>query len=138
MSRKDEDPTLLATSVVVPEWLNDIQSEYAKDPEITAIINNLPNNSKFEWRNDILWYKGRIYLNANSKFKSKILKESHDSPSAGHARFFKAYYNARQSFFWKGMSRDIQKYVGECDTCQRNKSENIMTPGLLHPPNILN
>ena len=75
LSKKDEEPTLLAVSVVVPEWLNEIQSEYAKDPEITAIINNIPGNSKFEWKNDILWYKGRIYLNSNSKFISKILKE---------------------------------------------------------------
>ena len=37
LSRKDEEPTLLAISVVVPEWLNEIRSEYAKDLEITAI-----------------------------------------------------------------------------------------------------
>lgn len=36
------------------------------------------------------------------------------------------------------MNRDIQKYVAECDTCQGNKSENITTPGLLHPLNIPN
>jgi hypothetical protein len=52
--------------------------------------------------------------------------------------FFKTYYNAHQSFFWKGMSKDIQKYVAECDQCQRNKSENVMTPGLLHPLHIPN
>jgi len=34
------------------------------------------------------------------------------------------------------MHKDIQKYVAECDTCQRNKSENIMTLGLLHPLHI--
>lgn len=107
MSKKDEESILLAVSVVIPEWLNEIQSEYVKDPEITVIINNIPDNSKFEWKNDILWYKGRIYLNSSSKFKSKILKESHDSLSAGDVGFFKTYYNARQSFFWKRMSRDI-------------------------------
>ena len=52
--------------------------------------------------------------------------------------YFKTYYNARQSFFWKGMSNDIQKYVVECDKCRRNKSENITTLGLLHPLNIPN
>ena len=74
LSKKDEEPALLAISVVVPAWLNEIRSEYAKDPEITAIINNLPNNSKFEWKNGILWYKGRIYLNTNSKFKLRYSK----------------------------------------------------------------
>ena len=81
------------------EWLDEIQSEYAKDPETSTIINNFNHDHKFEWKNDILWYKGRIYLNSNSKFKDKVKKESHDSPAAGHVGFFKSYYNARRSFF---------------------------------------
>jgi hypothetical protein len=62
----------------------------------------------------------------------KVLKESHSSPTTGHVGFFKTYYNARQSFYWKEMNKDIQKFVAECNTCQRNKNENVMTPGLLH------
>ena len=60
----------------------------------------------------------------------------HDCPTIGHVGIFKTYYNARQSFFWKGMNADIQKYVAECGVCQRNKSENILSPGLLHPLHI--
>ena len=115
LSRKDEESSLLAILIVVPEWLNKVWNEYAKDPETCAIINYPAQNSKFKWKNDILWYKGRIYISPNSKFKSKVLKESHDSLSTGHVGFFKTYYNAHQSFFWKGMSNDIQKYVAECD-----------------------
>ena len=36
------------------------------------------------------------------------------------------------------MNADIHKYVAECDTCQRNKVENISSPGLLHPLHIPN
>ena len=56
--------------------------------------------------------------------------------ATGNVVFFKTYYNAKESFHWKGMYKDIQKYVAECDTCQRNKSKNVMTPGLLHPLHI--
>jgi hypothetical protein len=66
----------------------------------------------------------------------KVLKESHNSPASRHVGFFKTYYNARQSFYWKGMNKDIQKFVVECEICQRNKNENVMTPGLLHPLHI--
>ena len=117
LSRKDEDITSYSILVAIPEWMNEIQSEYAKDPEISTIINNSNCDPKFEWKNDILWYKGRIYLNSNSKFKVKVIKESHDSPAAGHVGFFKSYYNARRSFFWKGMQKYIQQYVAECDNC---------------------
>lgn len=36
------------------------------------------------------------------------------------------------------MSKEIQKYVAECNICQRNKSENVPIPGLLHPLYIPN
>ena len=36
------------------------------------------------------------------------------------------------------MNADIHKYVAECDTCQRNKAENISSLGLLHPLHIPN
>jgi hypothetical protein len=36
------------------------------------------------------------------------------------------------------MIADIQNYVAECDLCQRNKNENVSTPGLLHPLHIPN
>jgi hypothetical protein len=132
LSRKDEEAQVFAVSIAIPEWLNEIRSEYDKNTETCSIINDLTQYPKFEWKNDILWYKGRIYLNNNSKFKIKVLQEAHHCPVASHVGFFKTYYNARQSFFWKGMSTDIQKYVAECDLCQRNKTENISTPGVLH------
>ena len=36
------------------------------------------------------------------------------------------------------MQKDIQQYVAECDNFQRNKSENVLTPGLLQPLHIPN
>jgi hypothetical protein len=123
--------------VVIPDWLDEIRVEYAKDPESNSIINNLDQNPKFEWKNGILWYKNRIYLIPSSKFNMKVLRESHNSPTSGHVGFFKTYYNARQSFYWKGMNKEIQIFVAECEICQRNKNENVMTPRLLHPLHIL-
>ena len=117
LSWKDEDVKACAISVAVPDWLDKIRGEYAKDPDTCALINDPNRGSRFEWRNDILWYKVRIYLSPTSRFKTKVLIESHDSPTAGHVGFFKTYYNAKKSFYWKGMYKDIQKYVVECDTC---------------------
>ena len=36
------------------------------------------------------------------------------------------------------MYKDFKKYIAKCGTCQRNKSENVMTLGLLHPLHIPN
>ena len=91
LSRKDEEIKAYAISMVVPDLLDEIQGEYAKDPDTCALINDHNQGSKFEWRNDILWYKGRIYLSPTSRFETKVLKESHDFPTSGHVGFFKTY-----------------------------------------------
>ena len=99
LSRKDEEVKAYAISFVVPDWLDEIWGEYAKDPDTCALIDDPNQGSRFEWRNDIFWYKGGIYLSPTSRFKTKVLIESHDSLVVGHVGFFKTYYNVRQSFY---------------------------------------
>ena len=99
LSWKDEEAKAYAISVAVLDWLDEIRREYAKHPDTCALITDSNQGRKFEWRNDILWYNGRIYLSPTSSFKTKVLKESHDSLAAKHVGFFKTYYNARQSFY---------------------------------------
>lgn len=36
-------------------------------------------------------------------------------------------------FHWAGMKGDIRQFIRECETCQRNKAENIFPSGLLQP-----
>ena len=74
--------------MVFPDWLDDIRAEYAKDLECGSMIENISQYANFEWKNDILGYKGRIYLTPTSKFKTKVLKESQSSPIPGHVDFF--------------------------------------------------
>ena len=54
LSRKDEDMTSYSISVVIPRWIDEIWSKYAKDPQTSTIINNPNHDSKFEWKKDIL------------------------------------------------------------------------------------
>lgn len=138
LSQEDKDVTTCVTTIVTFDWLNEIWIEYVKDLESYSIINNLDQNLKFKCSNEIICYKEKIYLTPSSKFKIKVLRESHSSLAVGHVGFFKTYYNAHKSFYWKGMNKDIWKYVVEYDICQTNKNENAMSPGLLHPLHIHN
>ena len=62
LSWKDEEVKAYAIWVAVPDWLDEIQGEYAKEPDTYTLINDPNHSPRFEWRNDILWYKGRINL----------------------------------------------------------------------------
>lgn len=127
--RNDDGNTTCVAMLVVLEWLDEIRAEYVEVEDCDIMIKNINEYTNFEWKNDIMWYKGRIYLTPASKFKLKILKESQNSLAARHVGLYKTYYNIRQSFYAKGMNKEIQKYVAKCDICQRNKSENIPTQG---------
>lgn len=121
--------------MIEPVSIMDLQSEYVKDPDIQQLIQRIQQGKeeKFEWKNDILWYKGWIFLGPNSAFRNKILNEAHVVPAAGHEGFYKTYLRVKQSFFWKGMKKDIMKFVAKCVVCQVNKYECVAPPGLLQP-----
>ena len=48
LSRKDE-VQIYAISIVIPECLDEIQREYAKDPNTCALIEDPNRGPKFEW-----------------------------------------------------------------------------------------
>ena len=79
LSWKEKEVKPYAILVAVPDWLDEIQGEYAKDPDTCALINDPNRSPKFEWRINILCYKGRIYLSPTSRFKTKVFIEYHDS-----------------------------------------------------------
>jgi len=142
LSRRERDITLCSMSLVIPSWIEEAKGEWKQDPIIRKIIEDIQDgqldSEQFSWKAGILWYKGRIYLGPHSELKIKVLQEAHSVPTAGHSEFLKTYHKAKQSFYWKGMKKDIQNFITKCEVCQRNKGETVKTPGLLQPLPIPN
>eukprot|EP00253_Pinus_taeda_P031067 PITA_31067 len=142
LSRKDEyvEALLCAISIIQPDWINKAMEEWKNDEEVWALIQKLQQDSStsdtFCWKNDLLWYKYRLYLYKNSQLKQKILMELHTSRLEGHSGFLKTYHRVKKEFFWGGLKSDIQKFVAKCLVCQQNKVETIKTLGLLQPLSI--
>jgi hypothetical protein len=90
----------------------------------------------YSWFQNELRYKGRLYLSKQSKLKSTVLSELHDTPTTRHYGFTKTYDRVKHSFFWDGMKQDICNFVIECDVCQRNKGETVKSPSTLQPISI--
>ena len=86
---------------------------------------------------DIIYYKGRIFLILESTLKMKIIQASHDSPLLGHQGFLKTYRKIRERFSWKGLKGEVMQHVRECSICQQNKVEHIHPAGLLQSLPIL-
>ena len=68
-------------------------------------------DDRYKIIDDIIYYKGRIYLVPESSLKRKIIQASHDSPLSGHQGFLKTYRQIRERFSWKGLKGEVMQHV---------------------------
>jgi hypothetical protein len=68
--------------------------------------------------------------------KKKILDEPHTSRYSIHSGSTKMYHDLRQQFWWTKMKREIARYVSECDTCRKVKTDYMKPGGLLQSLSI--
>jgi transposase InsO family protein len=79
----------------------------------------------------ILRYKGKIVVGDSSELRISIITNFHSTALGGHSREHATYKRIKLLFHWVGLKRDVIKFVKECATCQKNKSEHTPYPGLL-------
>lgn len=60
----------------------------------------------------------RIY---NDDKKQIILNDFHMLPTGGHAGINRMYNNVKKYYFWPGLHRDVQKFIRNCEQCQKCK-----------------
>jgi hypothetical protein len=84
----------------------------------------------------MLWFKERLVVPKRETLKKKILDEAHASRYSIHPGSTKMYHDLRQQFWWTSMKREIVRYVSECDTCRKVKTDYMKPGGLLQPLSI--
>jgi hypothetical protein len=68
---------------------------------------------------EVLWYKGRLWVPNGVDFKKMILQEEPDSKVAGHMGQEKTIELVQRNFFLPQMDPWIEDYVLSCPDCQR-------------------
>jgi hypothetical protein len=81
----------------------------------------------------VLWFEDRLVVPKNPELRKKILDEAHLSKFSMHLGSNKMYHDLRSLYWWTRMKREIDKYVSECDTCQRIKASHLHVAGTLQP-----
>jgi transposase InsO family protein len=72
-------------------------------------------------------------LGQSPRIKAQVLQFVHSDPMAGHSGYDKTLQRARRDFYWKGMRKEIKRFIREYDVCQQNKHDNTRPAGLLQP-----
>lgn len=83
-----------------------------------------------------LFYKDKIFVPVCDNWRTKIFSEFHEGLVGGHAGISRTYKRVSRTFAWKGMLKDIKRFVAEYHTCQQNHYETVRPLGLLQPNTI--
>jgi hypothetical protein len=124
---------LLAFSYPLPHWLEPIRSETQAAPEAQALVNRIQEGEAigpWKYKDDLIFFKGRIYLLPGSSLIRPILAEIHDGTHEGS---FKTMKRLKPVFYWPHMKESIKEFICQCDVCQRHKTETTQPSGLLQP-----
>lgn len=103
------------------------------DKHIQACLANTGEVSSYSWNGEFLLRKGKIVVGKDAALRKDILLHFHDSALGGHSGTQATLKRIAQTFYWKGMKKDIYNHIQECLVCQQNKGETVASPGFLQP-----
>jgi hypothetical protein len=111
--------------------------QFLKDPsyEVSARIRHIA--SIYLLDGDLLYYSPpdcspRLCIpSENNKLRLQLLQEHHDTPVGAHQGSRKLYDALARSFYWPRMVQHCRRHVSSCEKCQRGKSRNSNSRGLM-------
>jgi len=84
-------------------------------------------------KDELLYYKNRLYIPVNEALQTEIAQGCHDSLVAGHFGQEKTIEVVTRDLYQKGLADWIRDYVRSCDECQHSKSPRHAKYRLLQP-----
>lgn len=121
------------------DFLQQIRSAQAKDKYASQILSDTASSSSSSHSNysvasnGLLLFKNLVFVPNSNTIKLEILRQFHDSPSAGHFGVKRTLELVSRNYFWPRMFRYIEQYVSTCDLCLRNKAVRHKPFGKLQP-----
>ncbi|CAH9085924.1 unnamed protein product [Cuscuta europaea] len=142
LSRRDnmmtEEPAE-AAAISGPLWAiwDELRKQTKIDPYLEKICRELQSqpSSQYEYtiRNGCVVHRGRVMVPENGGLRMQLIKEFHGTSEGGHSGMLRTFRRLNQVFSWAGMRTVVNKYVRECEICQRTKTDSLAPAGLLTP-----
>ncbi|GJU51961.1 transposon ty3-G gag-pol polyprotein [Tanacetum coccineum] len=144
LSRVQTEGHLMSAMVVsIPaDFITKIETSWHTDDTLQPILNQLQNGQQskkhYSWSNGQLLRKNKLVVGQDEQLKLELLTYFHASSVGGHSGVKVTTHKLCSFVYWKGMRKEIKKFVKECITCQRYKPDLAAYPGLLQPLPIPN
>ncbi|KAL3523279.1 hypothetical protein ACH5RR_016113 [Cinchona calisaya] len=120
---------------------NQVLSIYEKDyngdesaKELLVSLSLQPDTQPgYTYSQGVIKYKGRLYIRSANELRSKLIACMHESTLRGHFGMLSTYQRLMGYFFWSGMKKGAEAYMGEYDMCKRSKADQCKSPRFLEP-----
>jgi hypothetical protein len=80
---------------------------------------------------EILMYRGIIYVPNSQELKNMILGEMHNVPYAGHPGYQKTIAAVKSQYYWPSMKKEFVDFIARCLESQKVKAEHRHPTGFL-------
>lgn len=125
----------VAFSISQRQIMNKIQQLQLTNPLCASIIHAIQNNyqqdTKYFWRNNLLWWNGKVVVSGDDHLKVTLMQEFHSTLIEGHVGCLRTYARIAHQFYWKGMQTQTAEFIKSYLVCQQAKHDNTHPGGLL-------
>ena len=121
------------------DFAQEIYVAQAKDPlllEYNMLTESERPPEGWHRHQDLWFYKGKIYISPSNSLRQRLFHYLHSSPSAAHPGRDATLEAVRRFYFWSTLRQDIERWVRECDICQRMKIRPKKPHGFLKPIDV--
>lgn len=113
-------------------FVNKLIEETKRDEMIQRMLENSANNDKLTQGDDgIVYLHNLIYV--PHKLRQEVIRMHHDPPAYGHMGIEKTTEHISRNYYFPNMRRAVERYIKNCDSCQRNKPARHQPYGKLQP-----
>ena len=104
-------------------------SNKGKDKEVVKMIKGMKKagvrnlrEDKWEIEGDLVLKEEKVYMLKNEKLRIEIIWLHHNVLVVRHKKRWKTVELVTKNYWWLEVTKNIGKYVKECDLCQRMKN----------------
>jgi len=78
-------------------------------------------DKEWEIEDKIVMKERKIYI-PERKLRGEVIQLHHNTPVGGHGGRWKTIELVTRNYWWPGITKEIERYMDRCDTCQRYKN----------------
>jgi len=120
------------------DLLEKIKKARSKDKDVIRVVEEMKKTGVKELRGnewkieeELVLKEEKVYVLKDEELRAEVIRLHHDVPAARHGGRWKMVELVTRNYWWPGVTRDVGKYVEECDLCQRMKNRTEEPAGKL-------